>query len=149
MTDVAFYHLQRQPLERALPMILGKCLERGWRVVVQAADEARIAALDDALWTYDDASFLPHGTVRDGEPETQPVFLTADAVNPNNAQVRVLVDGAEADDLAGYERVMVMFDGADPDLLASARAQWRALKDAGHALTYWQQDENGRWQKKA
>jgi DNA polymerase-3 subunit chi len=42
MTEVLFYHLQRRPLESALPQLLEKSLERGWRVIVQAATEERI-----------------------------------------------------------------------------------------------------------
>ena len=29
--EVRFYHLQRKPLERALPEILQRVLDRGWR----------------------------------------------------------------------------------------------------------------------
>ena len=39
MTEVLFYHLENQPVERVLPPLLEKSLERGWRVVVQAASE--------------------------------------------------------------------------------------------------------------
>ncbi len=149
MADIFFYHLQRQPLERVLPLLLAKCLERGWRVVVQAASEERVAALDDALWTFRDDAFLPHGTARDGNPSEQPVFLTSGSDNLNAAHVRTFVDGAEPHNLDGYERVMILFDGADDGMLATARQQWKTLKDAGHSLAYWQQDDTGRWQKKA
>src|SRR6516225_1397864 len=37
MTEIVFYQLQRQPLERVLPTLIEKSLERGWRVIVQAA----------------------------------------------------------------------------------------------------------------
>jgi len=33
--------------------------------------------------------------------------------------------------------------------LAFARDQWRAVKEGSHDATYWQQDERGRWQRKA
>ena len=39
MTEVLFYHLQRQPLERVLPTLLERSLARGWRVVVQASSD--------------------------------------------------------------------------------------------------------------
>jgi DNA polymerase-3 subunit chi len=148
MTEVLFYHLQRHPLERVLPMLLEKCRERGWRVVVQAASEERVTALDDLLWTFSDESFLAHGTARDGA-ERQPVLLTTADDNPNGAAVRMLVDGAEGPALDGYERALVLFDGHDDDAVKAARGRWQALKAAGHAITYWQQDENGRWQKRA
>ncbi len=75
--EVLFYHLERQPLERALPALLEKTLAKGWRAVVQAASEERLAALDLALWTYADDSFLPHGTAKTGSADAQPVYLTA------------------------------------------------------------------------
>jgi DNA polymerase-3 subunit chi len=148
MTEILFYHLQRQPLEAVLPLLLEKCLARGWRVVVQAAGEERVAALDDLLWTFGDSSFLPHGTARDGFTERQPVFLTTADDNPNGADVRVLVDGAEGPDLAAYARVLIPFDGNDPDMVASTRQRWTRERAAGHDLTYWQQDDAGRWDKR-
>ena len=149
MTEVLFYHLQRQPLERVLPELLEKCLERQWRVVVQLGSEERRDALDAHLWTYRDEGFLPHGTTKDGNAALQPVWLTTGDDNPNGATVRFLADGAEEPDFAGYERVVLLFDGNDPDAVERARTQWGAAKTAGHDATYWQQSDRGRWEKKA
>ena len=149
MTEVLFYHLSRQPLGKVLPGLLERTLERGWRAVVQAGSGERVDALDALLWTYADDSFLPHGTARDGISDQQPVFLTAKDENPNAATVRFLVDGAEAPDLTGYIRAVYIFDGRDDEALARARGEWKRIKAAGHAVTYWQQNENGRWEKKA
>lgn len=41
MSEVLFYHLTESKLEDALPPLLDKSLERGWRVVVQAGDAER------------------------------------------------------------------------------------------------------------
>lgn len=149
MTEVLFYHLQNRSLEQALPPLLEKCLARGWRAVVQASSAERIEALDAHLWTFSDESFLPHG--RDGEAEVaaQPIVLTLHAGNPNSADVRFLVDGAAVDDVRAYVRAVFIFDGRDAEAVAEARGQWMAMKSAGHDVTYWQQDENGRWLQKA
>ena len=149
MTEILFYHLERRPLERVLPELLEKCLERGWRAVVQAPAEERLEALNSQLWTYRDDSFLPHGTAADGAPERQPVYLTTGAGNPNKASVRFLVDGADIADHSDYTRVVYLFDGADDEAVALARTQWVAARDGGHEVTYWQQSEDGRWVKKA
>jgi DNA polymerase III subunit chi len=149
MTDILFYQLDRQPLDRVLPGLLERTIERGWRAVVQAGTEERLEALDAQLWTYADESFLPHGTVRDGSPEQQPIFLTVSDSNPNRASVRFLVDGADCAELAPYDRVVYLFDGRDDDARARARQQWKTAKSAGFAVTYWQQNEAGRWEKKA
>ena len=149
MTEILFYHLHGQKLEGVLPTLLEKSLERGWKVIVQGASEERIEALDAHLWTYRDDGFLPHGTVKDGHAAAQPVWLTTDGDNPNQAHVRFLADGAEVADYGAYQRVVRLFDGNDPDAVDRAREAWKAAKAAGHDATYWQQSENGRWEKKA
>jgi DNA polymerase-3 subunit chi len=149
MTEVLFYHLQRQPLERVLPSLLERSVERGWRVVVQSASEERVEALDAHLWTYRDDSFLPHATARDGEAAAQPILLTTADDNPNGAHVRFLLDGAPIPaDAASYDRIVLLFDGEDEDAVAAARRRWNEAKDQGFDVTYWQPDEQGRWVKR-
>jgi len=150
MTEVLFYHLQRQPIEKVLPQLLERSLERGWRVVVQAASDERVEALDAHLWTYRDDAFLAHGTWRESEAAQQPVLLTVQDDNPNGATVRFLIDGAPLpQDAAKYQRIVLLFDGEDDDAVAAARARWTEVKAQGFDATYWQADEQGRWQKKA
>ncbi len=147
-TEVWFYHLERAPLERVLPTLLERTLARGWRAVVQVGSKARLAELDELLWTYRDDSFLAHGTPRDGAAAHQPIYLTTGSETPNGAQVRFLVEGAEPGDLGPFERAILIFDGRDEAAREAARAEWRAAEAAGHSVTYWQQDEAGRWQQK-
>jgi len=150
MTEMLFYHLKGQILEQVLPALLQKSLERGWRVVVQASSEERVDALDAHLWTWRDDAFLPHGTSRDTEAAEQPIVLTASADNPNGATVRFLVDGAMiAADAAGYERLVLLFDGEDPEAVEMARIRWSEAKAAGADVTYWRADDSGRWQRQA
>ena len=149
MTEVLFYHLEHQPLERVLPSLVERTLARGWRAVVQAGSEERVEALDLALWTWREESFLPHGTRRDGNPALHPVYLTTENDNPNGATVRFLVDGAVAGDLTPYTRVVYLFESRDSAAVALAREQWTGAKAAGCDVTYWQQSPEGRWEKKA
>lgn len=148
-TEVYFYHLERRPLEQVLPMLLERSLERGWRAVVQAASKDRVEALNTLLWTYREDSFLPHGSGSDGTPQAQLIYLTDEEDNPNDAAVRFLVDGAALKDASPYARVVYVFDGRDDGAVAQARETWSAAKEAGFAVSYWQQDEEGRWQQKA
>jgi DNA polymerase-3 subunit chi len=149
MTEVLFYHLERQPLDRVLPALLERTLERGWRAVVQSGNEERLEAIDTQLWTYRDESFLPHGTRKDGNAALQPVYLTTGDDNPNEATVRFLIDGATAAEFSSYARIVYLFDGHDETALALARTEWKRAKGDGCDVTYWQQSESGRWEKKA
>lgn len=147
--EVLFYHLEEQRLEAVLPTLLEKTLARGWRAVVKSGSRERLDALNGALWTYRDDSFLAHGAAGDGAPEHQPIYLTCDDDAPNGAGVKFLVDGGETGSLDGFVRVVHLFDGYDPEAVARARSEWKSLKALGCACTYWQQSPEGRWQKKA
>ena len=149
MTEVLFYHLQNAPLEQVLPQLLERALARPWRAVVKVGNPERLEALVNQLWTFREDSFLPHGTREDGPGEAQPIFLTVEDENPNGAQVIFLVDGAAPGNVSGYERCVLMFDGRDETAVAEAREHWKRLKDEGHEATYWQQSEQGRWEKRA
>ncbi len=147
--EISFYHLTRTTLEAALPQMLEKTLERGQRAVVRAGSAERVEALTGWLWTYKDRGFLPHGSAKDGHAALQPIWLTENAERPNDAQVLYLTDGAvSGEEVAEFERCAVLFNGNDESALTAARAQWTGLKEAGHDLTYWQQNDEGRWEKR-
>ena len=144
---VDFYHLQTSPIERALPQLLERILRSGGRAVVMAASQDRVEALANTLWTFSPNSWLPHGTVKDGFADQQPVWLTDVDENPNGAKFLVLTDGMVSPRMAEYERCLDIFDGNNEELVAAARTRWLAAKAAGHELRYWQQSEDG-WVEK-
>lgn len=148
MSEIRFYHLTRSTLEAALPRLLEKVLERGKRAVVVTAAE-RIAALDAALWTYDERAFLPHGAERDGHEADQPVWLSSSIENPNGASVLVMTEGGGAIEPSAWEMAIEFIDGGDEAAVGAARERWRQYKAAGHALTYWTQKPEGGWVKTA
>ncbi|MEA2935378.1 MAG: polymerase subunit chi [Variibacter sp.] len=147
--EVFFYQLQTRSLEAALPPLLEKSLERGWRVVVQTDSAERIEALDGHLWTYRDDSFLPHGVANARDAADQPILLTSGPDNANSANVRFVIHGADLPaDIDAYERVVLMFDGTDEDAVAAARLRWKDIKEKGFETSYLQQSPEGRWERK-
>ncbi len=146
MTEIRFYHLTRKALEQVLPELLEKTLERGWRAVVMAGSPERVEALTQHLWLYRADSFLPHGNAKDGHPESQPIWLTAEDERPNEANVLFLTDGAATSRATEYALVCEVFDGNDETAVSAARTRWKAYKAEGFDLSYWQQGERG-WTK--
>jgi DNA polymerase III subunit chi len=147
VTEVGFYHLLSTPLERALPKLLERAGGQGHPIVVRAGSAERVAKLDAILWTYEEASFLPHGSARDGNASAQPIWLTDRDENPNQATMLVLIDGVEASDLPSFARCADMFDGNDGNAVEAARERWRRARETGHSLTYWQQTAEG-WERR-
>lgn len=147
--EILFYHMQNASLEQALPSLLEKTLQRGWRAVVRVGSDERLKALDDHLWAYSDDSFLPHGVEGDPRAANQPILLARSDVRPNGADVAFAVDGCALPESGGWARAVLLFDGNDPDAVVRAREAWRAVAGSGQAATYWRQDEVGRWVKAA
>lgn len=148
MAEILFYHLETRPLEAVIPLLLEKTLERGWRAVVEVGSRERAEALDAHLWTFRDDSFLPHGLAGEETDSLQPILITTDDGNPNGAAVRFFADGALPQSGEGYERLVILFSGHDPEAMASARLAYRDLR-ADNKVTYWQQEADGRWVNKA
>jgi DNA polymerase III subunit chi len=146
--EIGFYHLSSTSLERSLPRLLERAWTQGHRIVLRAASPERVERLSATLWTYEEASFLPHGSARDGNAATQPIWLTDRGENPNGASLLVVVDGVEAEDIGTYPRCADLFDGNDAGAVEAARARWRRAREAGHTPTYWQQTVSG-WERKS
>jgi DNA polymerase-3 subunit chi len=148
VAEIGFYHLTRTGADQALPALLGRTLAAGQRAAVICGTPERVAALDASLWLCPEPDWLPHGTAASGEADLQPIWLTTEDESPNNARFLFLIDGGISARLDQFDRVFDLFEGNDEAALAAARGRWKAAKEAGHALTYWQQGQRG-WEKKA
>ena len=112
-----------------------------------AGSDERVAALDALLWTYDEASFLPHGTARDGNAARQPIWLTAADENPNAATMLVLIDGVAS---ARIGTLQARLRHVRRQRRRGGRGGARALarrQGAGHALTIGSRPTGG-WEKR-
>ncbi|HEY3638100.1 MAG TPA: DNA polymerase III subunit chi [Rhizomicrobium sp.] len=153
MSEVLFYHLEKQSLDDTLPTLIDRTLARGWRALIRAESAERAQAMDNLLWTWSDESFLPHAQSGDGDPAKQPVLIAVDEGNPNRADVLFLIGGAMLPSWQGeavdFTRIVVLFDGRDDAALSGARNAWIAARQSGHDATYWKQSAGGRWEKQA
>jgi DNA polymerase III subunit chi len=149
MSEILFYHLERRSLEEVLPILVERALAHPWRVLIRTESADRAQAIDTLLWTWSEESFLPHAQLGDGNASAQPVLITVEGGNPNQATVLFLVGGATPDSWneISFSRVVVLFDARDPSAVAAARSTWKTVKDLGHEATYWRQSAQGKWEK--
>lgn len=151
MTRIDFYHLQKDNTENTLPKLLEKAYALGKKILIKIGDEKRLEELNSHLWTYEEESFLPHGSQKDGNVSLQPVWLTTQDDNPNDATILFLVDNAKVDinNISSFDRVLNIFDGNNQDALAWSRQFWKEAKSKEFECYYWQRDDKGMWQQKA
>lgn len=161
MAQVSFYQVTGElpaAVDAVLPPLLEKILKSGAQALVVTPTEARCTRLDETLWTYAEASFLPHATTTDATPENHPVLLTYadEAQNPCThapGRLPLVLAGAEAvlEQLLAQptppEKILYLFTASQADV-TRARPFYKKLKEQNHQLQYWQQTEKG-WQNKA
>lgn len=145
--EVSLYQLTTHPLEKVLPKILEKVYGGGLRALVVTDSLEHMKALNASLWTYSSGAFLPHGMEGDKmlDPQDNPIWLTLEPDNKNNATVLVLTGGRSVDDLSEYTRCVDIFDGNDLVSLAAAQQRQDAYQQNGHPVIYWKQSLEGTW----
>jgi DNA polymerase-3 subunit chi len=145
---VMFYHLTQSGLDETLTTILTRALGQGWRIMIRSPDKGLLEHLDAKLWMGPEDSFLPHGLAGCPHDADQPVLLGSGAI-ANGARGVFLLGGAtvEQAELAGLDRVWLLFDDQDPSAVQAAREQWTRMTGWGLAAQYWK-DDTGPWIKK-
>jgi DNA polymerase-3 subunit chi len=150
MGKAMFYHLTRDPVEVTAATLLTRAVGAGWRVAVRGGDADALSRLDAQLWQGDKAGFLPHGLAGGPHDADQPILLTTAPHAPNRPHCVMAVNRAPVDpaEVAGLERLWILFDAQDDAAMTDARAQWKAMAAAGVTAEYWAQD-GGAWTRKA
>lgn len=149
MTEIRFYHLQKQSLDQALPLILEKAYSMGHKIIVKMQDEEEANRMATHLWTYKQDKFLPHGTKKDGQADLQPIWITHLEENPNHATTLILTQGQTSENIEKFDLVCEMLNGHSDDQIAAARKRWAEYQKSDYETTYWFQNEDGGWIKKA
>ena len=147
MGEIRFYHTLEGKLQLAVPSLLQKIYGTEQRCLLICNDAAQVKEMDDYLWEYTPESFLPHGVEGEGNEERQPILLSTEA-GDKAFPVAMVFDADKVAALKGCDLICYMFDAGDKQNLGKARQLWKVLKDSGETLAYWQQQENGSWNKK-
>ena len=147
MSEISFYQVGQGTVEKCAAILLEKMVEQHMRVLVLTESESYTEFLNTYLWTFRPNSFVPHGTVKEGEPKSQPIWITETLDNAHHANTLMILGGQEITDLTDFSRCVDLFNGQDNTALDLARSRWKAYKKAGHTLTFWRQAEDGKWAK--
>lgn len=142
MPEAFFYQLSGEAPETVLPRLLDMGLSKGWRIELRGTARERMERLDLALWG-EGGEFRPHGLAGGRFDAEQPILLTVGPGAPPR-DCLVALDGAPVTGADALARLCVVFDGADADVLATARGQWKALTGAGLAAKFYVR-QDGAW----
>lgn len=111
------------------------------RIVLLTNNRSRLAALDDALWTFSELEFLPHVTAGNPLAAQTPIVLTDDdAAELPHHQVLINLSDHTPVNFARFDRMLEIISTEDADL-AAGRERYRFYQQRGYALTHFVADK--------
>jgi DNA polymerase III subunit chi len=133
MTEITFHFNVPDPLEYACRLVK-RAAGTGAKVVVTGG--ARLAELDEALWTFSPTDFIPHCQAAAAEPQVlraSPVVLADQARGAPHHEVLVNLGAALPEGFEKFERLneIVSQDEAERQ---QARLRWKHYAARGYAI---------------
>ena len=134
MTRIEFVKLERPEKARHLCELAEEFYLNGERVLVMVQDDNQGVTLDQFMWTWKKAAFLPHA-YDNGSQECfdEPVVISIREENPNGAGVLIAGRPCSIDFVRHFRLVIDFADLYDEQLRDAARERFREFREAGFA----------------
>ncbi|OPZ78363.1 MAG: DNA polymerase III subunit chi [Alphaproteobacteria bacterium ADurb.Bin438] len=144
---IDFYHLTSSTLQKILPQLAINIDKTKKHAIFLFKDDNEVEKFNDYLWTFKDTSFIPHGSKNDGNENLQPIFLSSEFSNPNDAKFIVYTSPLNNIN-PEFERVFIIFNGNNKMELEMARNLWKKGIALSAEMHYWQDLPEGWVEKK-
>lgn len=149
MAEVNIYRLSKTSWYKSFPKLLENIIAKGNRVYIFCQNQQLLESLDESLWSYEQLSFLPHATTSDPRPADQPILLSSNINNINNANILAIIGNAIPDNIISFEKIIYMYEANDVVAKDFIQNKIPALKEMGIKLNYYNQNSLGAWEKDA
>jgi DNA polymerase III subunit chi len=139
MTQVDFYLLPVSELHGRLSFacrLAERAMHEGRRIYLHAANQADTQVLDELLWSFRDASFIPHQSPLGGErDELAPVAIGHGDDPGTHHDVLINLDRRIVPFFGRFARVAEIVLNDEEERRAS-RERWRYYRDRGYPLAH-------------
>ena len=129
MTQIFFYSINEGGIERKL-MVACKLTEKafalGHQVFIQSSNDEQLRVLDELLWKFDPASFLPHEV---GDKQNCSIQLGGE-VSENQKGILINLSGEACIKHHQFSRINEIV-GPDEQSLLSGRSNYRYYQTQG------------------
>ncbi|WP_375333063.1 MULTISPECIES: DNA polymerase III subunit chi [unclassified Candidatus Tisiphia] len=120
MQQFSLYHTAEGLLYKTTCLLVEKSYHSNLRIVVLTPDIEVQESLNKMIWTYSRKQFIPHGSKLDPLPEKQPVYITHQLENPNQASILIIIAPFDIEEIlnnkqyvAHFQRIIIIYDGLD------------------------------------
>ena len=134
MTRVGFYVVQAAEQGHRLQVavrLADKAFAQGHRIFINAVDETQARTLDELLWSFRPASFLPHGLLGQEHSDTIAIGWGQEPQNHNDLLINLQLGIPSF--FSRFQRVAEVVT-QDPASLQALRKSWKFYKERGYQL---------------
>jgi DNA polymerase-3 subunit chi len=134
MTRVGFYVVQAAEQGHRLQVavrLADKAFQQGHRIFINAVDEIQARSLDELLWSFRPASFLPHGLHGQEHSDTIAIGWGQEPQDHNDLLINLQLDIPSF--FSRFQRVAEVVT-QDPASLQALRESWKFYKERGYQL---------------
>ena len=134
MTRIEFVRLDRPEKARHLCELAEEFYLQGRRVLVIVQDDNQGVTLDQFMWTWKKAAFVPHA-YDNGSQECldEPVVISVREENANGAEVLIAGRPCSVDFVRHFRLVIDFAETHDEALREASRERFKAFREAGFA----------------
>lgn len=138
MTEISFYVGKNDTLRGRLLLacrITQKAIDKGYHVHVHTDSYRTSRMLDDLLWTWDPASFIPHALADNADQES--VIIAHDFEPIQNCDYLINLSNEQPKFFSRFKKMGEILDQT-PDILTDGRKRYAYYRDRGYTLKYYQ-----------
>jgi DNA polymerase-3 subunit chi len=134
LTRVGFYIIENtdaRSRQRLALRLTDKAHQRGHRIFIHCEAEAEARELDELLWTFRPASFLPHALVSDNAGEQICIGWGQEPAEHDDLLINLQT---QVPTFIGRFRRVAELVNQEPARLQALRQSWRHYRERGYAL---------------
>ena len=102
--------------------------------------------MNNYLWAFSTKTVIPHGSNEDLYHEEQPIYLTTNKDNPNNASIIIMQVDSVNNQIDEFEKCFFLFDGNNVEDSLRAKQKLEEFTQNQYKVLYWQQNIKGAWE---
>ncbi len=133
-----FYILKTPSKDKVLCQLVNQYYEQGRKVFILVDSQQYAESIDRLLWTFKQASFIPHEIVCDSDVAVEaPVVISMVESNIDNAQILVIakdIDQRNMEFLESFEVIVDFAEKYDELLLQKSRDRFKLIKKLGFKM---------------